>query len=38
MNVTLRYTVYVLGRDEGCTVKYYLLPEGVPEGEAHGIS
>ena len=26
--------VSVLGRDEGYTVKYNLLPEGVPEGEA----
>ena len=28
------YTVSVLGREEGCTVKYNHLPEGVPEGEA----
>ena len=25
------YDVSVLGRDEGCTVKYNPLPEGVPE-------
>ena len=29
-----RYYVSVLGRDEGYTVKYNPLPEGVPEGEA----
>ena len=32
----LRYqvlTVSVLGQDEGYTVKYTPLPEGVPEGE-----
>ena len=28
----------VLGRDEGYTVKYNPLPEGVPEGEARGNS
>ena len=27
------YTVSVLGRDEGYTVKYNPLPEGVPDGE-----
>ena len=32
------YTVSVLGRDEGCTVKYNPLPEGVPEGEGRGNS
>ena len=32
------YIVYVLGRDEGYTVKYNPLPEGVPEGEARGNS
>ena len=30
------YTVSVLGRDEGYTVKYTPSPEGVPEGEAEG--
>ena len=28
----------VLGRQEGYTVKYNPLPEGVPEGEARGNS
>ena len=28
----------VLGPDEGYTVKYNTLPEGVPEGEAQGNS
>ena len=32
------YTVYALGQDEGYTVKYNPLPEGVPEGEARGNS
>ena len=32
------YTVSVLGRDKGYTVKYIPLPEGVPEGEARGNS
>ena len=32
------YSVSVLGRDEGYTVKYNPLPEGVPEGEARGNS
>ena len=32
------YTVSVLGRDEGYTVKYDPSPEGVPEGEARGNS
>ena len=32
------YAVSVLGRDEGYTVKYNPLPEGVPEGEARGNS
>ena len=32
------YTVSVLGRDEGYTVKYNPLPEGVPEGEGRGNS
>ena len=31
-------TVSVLGRDEGCTVKYSPSPEGVPEGKARGNS
>ena len=30
------YIVSVLGREEGYTVKYTPLPEGVPEGEARG--
>ena len=29
-------TVSVLGQDEGYTVKYNPLPEGVPEGKAQG--
>ena len=33
-----QYTVSVLGRDEGYTVKYNPLPEGVPEGKARGNS
>ena len=33
-----RYTVSVLGQDEGYTVKHNPLPEGVPEGEAQGNS
>ena len=32
------YTVSVLGREEGYTVKYNPLPQGVPEGEARGNS
>ena len=32
------FTVFVLGQDEGYTVKYNPLPEGVPEGEARGNS
>ena len=32
------FTVSVLGRDEGFTVKYTPLPEGVPKGEAQGNS
>ena len=32
------YTVSILGRYEGYTVKYIPLPEGVPEGEAPGSS
>ena len=32
------YSVSVLGRDEGYTVKYNPLPEGVPKGEARGNS
>ena len=32
------YTVFVLGRDKGYTVKYNPLPEGVPEGKAQGNS
>ena len=32
------YIVSVLGRDEGYTVKYNPLPEGVPEGEARANS
>ena len=34
----LLYNVSVLGREEGYTVKYTPLPEGVPEGEAQGNS
>ena len=34
----LCHTVSVLGRDEGYTVKYNPLPEGVSEGEARGNS
>ena len=30
--------VSVLGQEEGYTVKYNYLPEGVPEGEAGGTS
>ena len=30
------YTVPVLGREEGYTVKYTPLSEGVPEGKAQG--
>ena len=30
--------VSVLGREEGCMVKYNPLPEGVPEGDARGNS
>ena len=30
----LNCTVSVLGRDDGYTVKYNPLPEGVPEGKA----
>ena len=33
-----QHIVSVLGRDEGYTVKYNPLPEGVPEGEARGNS
>ena len=29
-------TVFVLGREEGYTVKYTPLPEVVPEGKARG--
>ena len=36
--LTFCITVSVLGRDEGYTVKYNPLPEGVPEGEAQGNS
>ena len=32
----LHRTVFVLGRDQGCTVKYNPLAEGVPQGEAQG--
>jgi hypothetical protein len=32
------YTVSELGRDEGYTVNYNPLLEGVPEGEAQGNS
>ena len=32
----LHRTVSVLGRDQGCTVKYSPLAEGVPQGEAQG--
>ena len=34
----LNYTVSVLGRDEGYTVKYNPFPEGVTEGKARGNS
>ena len=34
----LIFIVSVLGREEGYTVKYNPLPEGVPEGEAQGNS
>ena len=34
----LTVAVSVLGQDEGHTVKYNPLPEGVPEGEARGNS
>ena len=37
-NHHIEYNVSVLGRDEGYTVKYTPLPEGVPEGEARGSS
>ena len=30
------YTVSVLGQEEGYTVKYTPLPEGVPEGTPEG--
>ena len=30
------FTVSVLGREEGYTVKYTPLPEGVPEGTPEG--
>ena len=30
------HTVSILGRDEGYTVKYTPLPEGVPEDKARG--
>ena len=30
------FTVSVLGRKEGYTVKYTPLPDGVPKGEAQG--
>ena len=35
---SLAYPVSVLGREEGFTVKYNPLPEGVPEGKARGNS
>ena len=35
---TVHYTVSVLGRDKGYTVKYSPPPEGVPEGKARGNS
>ena len=31
-------TISVLGQEEGYTVKYTPLPEGVPEGKARGNS
>ena len=34
----LPYTVSVLGQEEGYTVKYTPLREGVPEGKAQGNS
>ena len=33
-----QYTISVLGREEGYTVKYTPSSEGVPEGEARGNS
>ena len=30
----MRYTVSVLGQEEGYKVKFTPLPEGTPEGEA----
>ena len=33
-----QYIVSVLGPNEGYTVKYTPLPEGVPKGEARGNS
>ena len=38
LRLNLEYTVSVLGREEGYTVKYTPSPEGVPEGEARGNS
>ena len=35
---SVQYIVSVLGREEGYTVKYTPLPEGVPKGEARGNS
>ena len=36
LNKVGRHIVSVLGQDEGYTVKYNPLPEGVPEGAARG--
>ena len=33
-----RYIVFVLGQEEGYTVKYTPTSEGVPEGDAQGNS
>ena len=38
LGLDLGYTVSVLRREEGYTVKYTPPPEGVPEGEARGNS
>ena len=38
MTVAIAIYVYLLGQDEGYTVKYNPLPEGVREGEARGNS
>ena len=38
VHCTIHSTVSILGREEGYTVKYTPLPEGVPKGEARGNS